>query len=842
MRTAVSSVYGCLALVLLSALAGCQARGDGQVLAADVSLHLEEHLDAATVSAPDAGSEPLQPIVWSFDAARPDWKAVPDPPAGSAAIAVAEGALHITLDESNRLPGESGYLGTVSVALPDLRRDDWSEIRIEARTDGVQWLYPAFNLGQRTHPGDAERTVPYLYEGDGTMVVRDSRPHLYTLRADWSLPEFGEWHGPWRELLLVAWAPSAASLELLSVELVPKDALFAGAPAGVRSVIRGQERRRVLFTHAPGRLEYDVRVPQRGRLDVGLSAVHADRPVEFRVSARVAGGGDRVLLERTVADTERWVPAHADLAELAGKTVHLTLESRAPDGTVALWAAPTISGRLPRRNPPPNVIFYVIDGGGADLMSVYGYNRRTTPNLERLAEQGVLFEHAYSNSAWTKPSTASFMTSMYQRVLGGFKSLQDPIPAKAVTMAEHFHRAGYQTAVFTSNPWAGSFSNLQRGTDVFRDHGVEHHSTSSVELQEQFFKWREAYPGQPYWVHFQTTDVHEPHRPVAPFAGMFVEPRRREQFYEWWGKTNLWAQDIAESMAVIKNPANTLSGLYNQRLEALGADRREYFDTQRGLYDETMAHQDHQIGQLVERLRASGEWANTLLVVASDHGHPAGSFSRFGRELFDPPPPDTEGALLDSYRTHIPMLFVWPGRLPGGMRISEPVSMIDMLPTLLQLAGLPRAEKIQGQSLVPLIVGLPGWERRPVIIEQLQPVPTHDALVGHIEMIDGRWGASLEIWPEELEGDDSVRPVGNQRAARPHRPEIPRLLLYDVWEDPFALHHVNDRYPELVEKYTKLLEEHWAAQVMLSAQFQSGDEVPLTPDQLDTLRDLGYLN
>ena len=84
-------------------------------------------------------------------------------------------------------------------------------------------------------------------------------------------------------------------------------------------------------------------------------------------------------------------------------------------------------------------------------MSVYGYNRRTTPNLESLASEGAVFEYAFSNSPWTKPSTASFMTSLHHSVLGGYNNDADPLPDQAVTMAQHFHEADYQTGVFVAN-------------------------------------------------------------------------------------------------------------------------------------------------------------------------------------------------------------------------------------------------------------------------------------------------------------------------------------------------------------------------------------------------------
>jgi arylsulfatase A-like enzyme len=256
-----------------------------------------------------------------------------------------------------------------------------------------------------------------------------------------------------------------------------------------------------------------------------------------------------------------------------------------------------------------------------------------------------------------------------------------------------------------------------------------------------------------------------------------------------------------------------------------------------------MAHQDYQLGRLVERLKAEGEWENTLLIIASDHGHPAGSFSRFGRGLFDPPPPDWEGALADSYRTRIPLIFVWPGHIAPGQRFSQRVSMIDILPTVLDLVDLPPPEVMQGQSLVPLLFGTDGWEARPVILEQLQNDIVTGEFTGHIEMIDGRWAASLEIWPERAEGDPPVQPSGYQRAARPHMPDTPRLLLYDIRSDPFTLKNVNDLYPELVEKYTKLLEAQWDAhQVLRQHVGGSTAEVALTPEQLETLRALGYIN
>jgi arylsulfatase A-like enzyme len=139
-------------------------------------------------------------------------------------------------------------------------------------------------------------------------------------------------------------------------------------------------------------------------------------------------------------------------------------------------------------------------------------------------------------------------------------------------------------------------------------------------LHERFWKWRASYPGGPWWVHFQTTDVHEPNSPVPPFAGTFAA-RRREESSSRRGTTR-------RSRRPVCSGRRASSAVYNQAFEILGIDRRAYYGAQRDLYDETMEYQDAALAKFVDELKARGEWENTILVVAADHGHPAGTFSR----------------------------------------------------------------------------------------------------------------------------------------------------------------------------------------------------------------------
>jgi arylsulfatase A-like enzyme len=839
-----------LSLLFALSVSSCGEAGSRRVLTAGVPLHFEEYLDHARVIGSDVPEHDLQPIAWQFDVQQPDWKVVGDPqwPEEVPQLEWTGTSLRATISEENRLPfGLTS--GALYAPVPNLRRSDWADVVIRARARGaVEYIRMFYNVRYLAPQGDSllanarqidfgtgPRDVWFLSLGEETFVVPDGNVHTYRISVDTPSPEGFEWFDPWRELIILFGAQSDESdgeLEILSVSIVPKLARYSEL-TGVRLEGREEYYRRTLYMHAPGRLEYDVRVPPDGRLDAALAVPLSDMPVTFRVTAKSEDGTETSLLERSLSDAEAWSPATADLSEFADETVTLALEAESDSvGAVALWGAPTLSGARPGRpDDRPNVILYVIDAAGADFMSVYGYDRKTTPNLERLAAEGAVIDHAYSNSAWTRPSTASFLTSLQQSILGVGNF--DSLPPGVVTMHEHFHRAGYQTATITSNAWAGRLSTQGREIDFLRDLEPELASTSSAALHDDFWSWREAFPGQPYFVHFQTTDVHEPHRPVEPFAGRYVSAARRDSFDVWWPR-------LFEVDGPDYERTGDVSGAFRARLATIGVDPTVFFTLQRDLYDETMAHQDHQLDELVERLKATGEWENTLLIISSDHGHPAGSYSRFGRELLDPRPEEWEGALLDSYRTHVPLVVIWPGHIPAGQRISEPVSLLDVLPTVLELADLPPPDVMQGQSLVPLLTGTKGWKTRPIIFEQYQIDPRNGLVSGHIEVLDGRWGASLTVHPE-LHDTVDFRPDGIQRAARLFFPDKPRLLLYDVWEDPLATRNVNDQHPELAEKYTQFLLEQIEAHQALAQHFTPGGEVELTPEQIETLRSLGYI-
>ncbi len=778
-------------------------------LTAQVPLHLEDHLDAAIIEGSEVSADLPEPVEWRFDQPQPGWEPAHGYEFSQRLVEPVRtsDALRVVIAEEHA-DSDGDLCGYVYTDLPDWQLQEWADVAVEARAQpGMESVGLALNFTQSARAGTSQA------RGGVSPLIADGTVQTYLLSPN---PVRGEFDGPWRQLILQFCASKPSTLDLLSVKVIPKEAAFASSPVGVSMEALGGLYRRTLYTHAPATLIYEVRIPDAGQLDVGLCVVRRATPVTFRVTVTPGGGEAETRFEETVTETEHWVQHRIDLSDLAGHTVSLALETDADrTGTVALWAAPTLSGA--RTTEKPNIIFYVIDGAGADWMSVYGYNRSTTPFLEELAREAVVFEQAYSNATWTKISTPSFMTSLMYSSLSPYRSFADQVPEGVPTMADEFGAAAYQTGVFTSNAFAATMSGLERGVDLVRVEAVEVQATSSELLHNLFVEWRETYPGQPYWAHFQTTDVHEPFRPQAPFAGLFIDPERRERYIEW-------DDALGEMPGWFYRPEN---------YEALGITVEQHALAQQALYDEGMAHQDHHLRQLVAHLKASGEWGNTILVIAADHGYPAGSH-RFM------PGMDFEAPIVHPYATRVPLLFVAPGRIAGGRRVATPVSMIDVMPTLLDLAGLPPLEVQQGRSLAALLRGeIAELEQRPIFIEKLGLESENGSLVGTIGVIDGRWAASLLLQDQRAIPQESLPRHGDGMSAHVRRTE--KLLLWDRGEDPLMARSVHEDHPDLVAYYQTMLEEQLEANAAIARLFGGGGDVELSPEQLEILRTLGYI-
>ena len=313
-----------------------------------------------------------------------------------------------------------------------------------------------------------------------------------------------------------------------------------------------------------------------------------------------------------------------------------------------------------RLDPRPNILLISLDTTRADHLSVYGYGRKTSPSLEALAGEGILFETAYAPSATTGPSHASLFTSVSPISHGVTKNGRE-LDASWATLAEVLAQEGYETGAVVSSYVLSSRFGYDRGFSSFDDDFSQAKVPSGVTLWEG-----EEIEGRFYGRADDTTDralawLEDRPEPEKPFF-LFVHYFDPHDPYL-----------VPEGYAPPFQPGPK---------EALKRNRVVF------MYDATLAYMDQEVGRLFDALDRLQLKENTLVVVTGDHGE--GLMERghwhHGVHIYE------EGV-------RVPLILRLPNQESAGLRVSSPVSWLDLAPSLLALSGIPPQEDFRGESL-----------------------------------------------------------------------------------------------------------------------------------------------
>lgn len=351
-------------------------------------------------------------------------------------------------------------------------------------------------------------------------------------------------------------------------------------------------------------------------------------------------------------------------------------------------AGPAAGGKAAR---PANVILLVVDALRPDHLSAYGYPLPTSPAIDRLAREGILFRDCYATSTWSIPTHASLFTGLYPSSHGCY-SLYSSLDPVVPTLAQVLAAQGYRTGSFYDNLLLGPQWGLSRGFQTAL--GVDNGHKVSLTLLRVWDrlrgdrsmskntlaaarKWVEHAGGRnrPFFLFVNLMDAHLPYRPKKPYSDDFLRSLPAGNVNE--KSTRIFTTDGIRS----KKVADSLF----PRLTA--ADWRwlgRYYDSNiRGI--------DDRIGLFVRRLKSRGLLANTLVVITADHGELLGE-NGLGAHFH----PSMHRAAL-----HIPLVFWFPERLPAG-EVRQPVSQVDLFAAVLRLAGVPEAvpRDAQGEDLL----------------------------------------------------------------------------------------------------------------------------------------------
>jgi len=475
-----------------------------------------------------------------------------------------------------------------------------------------------------------------------------------------------------------------------------------------------------------------------------------------------------------------------------------------------------------------DLLLYVVDALRADHLSCYGYGRSTTPNIDALAEEGLLYRQCFTPATWTKPVSASVLTGAYPPT-HGTRTREDTFDADIRRLPELLAEEGYETGGFSAMGNVSASIGYDRGFDAYYDLYkdpaiVERRATSSADseelahetegeialprasdVRERLTDWVEATTGE-FFAFCWSIDPHIPYDPPADFRE-FVDPAY----------------------------AGSVNG-QRETLPAVTTD--EDLDHLKGLYDGEIRYSDHEFGQVVERLRKLGLYEETMIVLIGDHGD---AFMEHGRL--------THGHLPFEELIHVPCVIKPPASHDHNPRtIEETVALIDLVPTILHAAGIDdRPETIQGRSIPPYG---PAGSSTPVYSETRSR-----------EIYPTFYSVRTDQWKYMTveEPDRTVRTL-IETAKQVYRRGLIRDLLrhpryyfdryshdedeflYDVAEDPEERHNrIQDR-SDIAAQLRNQLHEWVHEGESIHESLASLENIRIDPETDEQLRQLGYVD
>jgi len=324
------------------------------------------------------------------------------------------------------------------------------------------------------------------------------------------------------------------------------------------------------------------------------------------------------------------------------------------------------SYRLINRSKGPNIILISIDALRADHLSCYGYHRNTSPNIDRLASQGVLFKNAFSQATWTLPSHSSIFLSQYvwrHKVDTPRKRLHN-LPA---TLAEILKNENYTNAAFTGGEIMSSKYGFNQGFEIYRD-GIPgsrgHHEISSY--IDKLLSWLESVRNRKFFLFIHAYDVHDPYNPPAPYFDLYTKGRCE-------------GKHVRTSRGIVLN-----------KLDASKLTPKET-DYIMAVYDGGINYVDDQLGKIFEKLNQLGIDDNTIIILTSDHGEAFGEHGRLNH---------AHKPYIELVR--VPLIIKGPG-IPRNRIYENFVQHIDIVPTILEILNIPQRKEMQGKSILPLM-------------------------------------------------------------------------------------------------------------------------------------------
>ena len=464
---------------------------------------------------------------------------------------------------------------------------------------------------------------------------------------------------------------AAAAIE--GIEIGPAKTAVAAAspPAASRTLAAPTEidlggvKRIALSIPEASRLSFYLQVPDKAELALAYGSTRSGVTAQIRVTRD--GAAAAVLFEGPVA--QRFADGAWDLSAFSGQAVRIDLISR---GGGMAWAEPRllVPGAVPAASAKrtfQHVYVWMCDTLRADKVHVYNPKTNVlTPNYDAFAADATRFAWAQVPGTWSLPSQASMLTGVYPNVHEATEH-ESKISAKIPIAAEVFKKAGFHTALFSSNGYVSSKWGFGRGFDENRNFVRENLPNGAEHLWATAKKWIMPGKAKPQFVYLAVIEPHVIYNP------------KKEFLKKYWDKP--YTGPIKPVLTGIQ-----LGKIKKGTLKVNDTDKA-YLEA---LHNAEITQSDTAFGVFLADLKAAGLYDTSAVIVISDHGDEFWDHGDVGH---------AQGPHQEL--VHVPFMIHAPGLLPAGRVIETEVEAMDLAPTMFDLAGIAVPESMQGQSLLP---------------------------------------------------------------------------------------------------------------------------------------------
>ena len=447
-----------------------------------------------------------------------------------------------------------------------------------------------------------------------------------------------------------------------------------------KSSPRGLRSKNVILAIPPTSFSFTKKINRKTSLRFGYGVVNeAWNNVKGEVTFTVTIGDSKEDLEQQVFHAslnpekkdgdKQWFSYEVDLEDYAERTITFTFSTKSinsdTNSCYSAWVNPVL---IEKENPQPklNVVMISMDTLRADHLGCYGYTRDTSPHLDALSKESVLFKQVVAQAPYTVSSHMSMLTSLYPSFHKVNLIRESTMNPKIDTLAELLYNNGYRTWAIVGGGQMSSDYGLSEGFESYIEFTSPHRDVWR-KIQE-IIGFIEKEKNNNFFIFFHSYKPHAPYNPIPPYDTMFSPG---------------YSGPISGSIDQISDINSGLLEVTPKDIEHLIA-----------LYDGDIREMDDQIVELFDYLKKEGLDKRTLIVFTSDHGEEFGEHGKVGvhsHTVYDE-------LLL------VPLILHLPEILPEGAVHDVQVQSVDILPTILDLAGIEFKEThIHGKSLLPLI-------------------------------------------------------------------------------------------------------------------------------------------